>query len=76
MMCNLDQKNFKKFTDVDSDGCALMEYSELLYFLNDIRITSGENTLEYQTGRKDFILGRMLEDKYIEFSDYQKAVLD
>jgi hypothetical protein len=76
LMCNLKEENFKKFTKVDNDGCALMEYSELLYFLNDIRITSGENTLEYQTGRKDFILGRMLEDKYIEFSDYQKAVLD
>jgi hypothetical protein len=32
-------------------------------------------TLEYNTGRKDFVLGRMLEDKEITADQYKNAVV-
>lgn len=76
MICNLKEDFFKKRMWIDNDGCVMIQYEDLLSFLNNIRITSWENTLEYQTGRKDFILWRMLEDKYIEFDDYKKALHD
>ncbi len=75
ILCNLNKDFFKRNISVDRDGCTTIAYSQLLTFLNDIRIISGENSLEYQTGRKDFILGRMLEDERIEFEQYQQALI-
>lgn len=75
ILCNLEKEYFKSNISVDNDGCTTLQYSELLTFLNNIRIIEWESALEYQTGRKDFILGRMLEDRYIEFDDYKEALL-
>ncbi|MCP4524131.1 MAG: transglycosylase domain-containing protein, partial [Candidatus Gracilibacteria bacterium] len=76
-LCNLDQEKFKIVQRLDNSGhCGKYEYSDLLALLNAIQITKDGNVIEYQTGRKDFILGRMLEDKYITFDEYKQALLD
>jgi hypothetical protein len=40
----------------------VIRYQDLFNFLNDIRLENDGKYIEYQTGRKDFVLGRMLED--------------
>ncbi len=75
LICGLSPDTVKNIS-VDKDGCSVMDYPELLNLLNAIQIKSGENIIEYQTGRKDFILGRMLEDGYITFEEYKKALAD
>lgn len=75
ILCGLSRENVKEYISVDTDGCSVLSYSELLPFLNGIKISLDEtNILEYQTGRKDFILGRMLEDDYINFDEYKGAI--
>lgn len=75
LVCNLDKANFKIKLDIDKDWCSIFEYSWLLNFLNWIKIKKDDYYIEYQTWRKDFILWRMLEDKYIEFDDYKKSLI-
>jgi hypothetical protein len=41
---------------IDQNNCSSMNYSDLLAFLNGIKISENETYLEYQIGRKDFIL--------------------
>lgn len=76
LICNLDNTKFKINQRVDWQGCSIQEYSHLLNFLNAIQIWVDENVIEYQTWRKDFILGRMLEDEYITFEQYKEAVIN
>ncbi|MDD3303122.1 MAG: penicillin-binding protein [Candidatus Gracilibacteria bacterium] len=77
MICGLNKYYHKKGTiTIDKDGCSVLEYSKLLGFLNSIEIEDDNNVVEYYTGRKDFILQRMLEDGYIEFDDYKKAIVN
>jgi len=75
LLCWLDTEKLKSNISVDNDGCSVLDYSELLILLNAIKISWDINTIEYQTGRKDFILGRMLEDNYITFDEYKQALL-
>lgn len=75
LICGLDKEKVKAFINVDSEWCSVIDYSDLLILLNGIKITEWEQTVEYQTGRKDFILGRMLEDNYIEFDEYRDALI-
>lgn len=75
IVCNLDKNKFKINLDIDSDSCSVMNYSDLLWFLNWIRITWSETTIEYQVWRKDFILWRMLEDWKITFDEYKESLL-
>jgi penicillin-binding protein 1A len=75
LICGLDKDMMKSNISVDKDGCSVIDYSEFLTLLNSIKITNKQVTIEYQTGRKDFILWRMLEDKYIDFNAYREAVL-
>ena len=75
LICGMQQENFKANIDVDSQWCNILNYSDLLRFLNSIRIWSTDAYIEYQTGRKDFILWRMLEDNYISFDEYKSALL-
>jgi hypothetical protein len=56
LICNLKEENFKISINIDKDGCHISEYSKLLNLLNGLKIESEENFVEYQTGRKDFIL--------------------
>ena len=77
LICNVDKELIKPWTfRVDSDGCISIWFDKLLNFLNAIKITSGDNVLEYQTWRKDYILWRMLEDNYIDFDTYKKSLID
>jgi len=75
-ICWLEKSNYKKTISVDQNGCLITTYSNLLSLLNAIKIPYGEQVIEYQTGRKDFILGRMLEDEYITFEDYKEALIN
>lgn len=74
LVCNLDKKYFKNSISIDKDGCSILNYSDLLNFLNSLRFDINWEYIEYQTWRKDFILWRMLEDEYITFDDYKKAL--
>jgi len=75
LICWLESEKLKSNISIDSDGCSVLDYSEMLVLLNAIKIPGEENTIEYQTGRKDFILGRMLEDDYIDFDAYKESLL-
>ena len=75
LLCGLNETLFKNPIAIDNDGCGIFTYAKLLWFLNSIQINIGNNSIEYQTGRKDFILGRMLEDEYISFEEYKSALL-
>ena len=123
-VCNLKQEYLKKSYSLDTYGCTSMDYSDLLTFLNSIKIegqvtdlasvpaipvvvqksvatsktakttktavdtavpksssgtvSSSEKktmVLEYNTGRKDFVLGRMFEDGKIKPDEYQNAFI-
>lgn len=120
-VCNVRQEYLKKNYSIDSYGCMTLDYSELLGFLNSIKIegqvtektgapvviekpltakngtiisktstggvdakassgnlSTGEKkamVLEYNTGRKDFVLGRMFEDVKITPVEYQSAFI-
>lgn len=75
-VCWLEKGNYKKTITIDENNCIITNYSKLLSLLNAIKIPYGEEFIEYQTGRKDFILGRMLEDGYISFDEYKKSLID
>lgn len=74
-LCWVTKENFKKTPSIDKDGCSVMDYSDLLWFLNNLIFSDQEEMFEYQTGRKDFILGRMLEENYITFDEYKDSIL-
>lgn len=76
LICGVDKTKLKSNIRVDSDGCTIQDYSDLLTFFNSIKIKSDSNIIEYQTWRKDYILWRMLEDEYISFENYRQAILD
>lgn len=77
LLCWLNKDDYKKLiSSIDKDNCSIMKYSDLLSFLNSIKISENDSSLEYQTWRKDFILWRMLEDDKITFDDYKKALID
>ncbi len=74
-LCGIKEENYKKKVNVDSDGCRVLKYSDLLWVLNNLIVRGEEETVEYQTGRKDFILWRMLEENFISFDEYKEALL-
>lgn len=74
-ICNLDKIYFKNRITIDGRWCSVMNYSELFSFLNSLVFEKDEKKLEYEAGRKDFILWRMLEDEYIDFEQYKDALL-
>jgi len=76
LICWLKKENIKWFISLDNSWCSVINYSELLPLLNNIRIKVWKNYIEYQTWRKDFILWRMLEDWYIENEDYKKSLIN
>lgn len=75
LICWIDKNLVKNNIRVDSDSCSVMNYSDLLDFLNSIKIIDWKNIIEYQTWRKDYILWRMLEDKYINGEEYKDSIL-
>lgn len=74
VLCNVEKKDFKINYSIDNEWCLVLKYSDLLNFLNNIRLESNWKYIEYQTWRKDFILWRMLEDWYINFDEYKSAI--
>lgn len=116
-VCNVKKEYLKKSYSIDSSGCTTMDYSDLLTFLNNIKVegqvtevastpvvmekpaakkgaiaktvvaTTADSSdtaasdekktmvLEYNTGRKDFVLGRMFEDGKIKPEEYQGALI-
>ncbi|MBS9775101.1 penicillin-binding protein [Candidatus Gracilibacteria bacterium] len=60
---------------VDRNGCASIPYNNLMAFFGSIEIPKGVQSISYNAGRKDYILQRMLEDEYITFDQYKKAIL-
>ena len=75
ILCGLEAKYMKSTISIDAEGCSVMDYSELLTLLNSVKIKWERQTIEYQTGRKDFILWIMLEDDYISSEEYKQALL-
>ncbi|NDK09838.1 penicillin-binding protein [Candidatus Gracilibacteria bacterium] len=75
LLCGLKEENLKSNISIDGDGCSVISYTDFLTLLNNIKIEVGDKNVEYQIGRKDFILGRMLEDEYITFEEYKDAVI-
>lgn len=76
LLCNINKNYIKPWTfRIDSDSCSAMKFNELLNFFNSIRIKDWDHILEYQTWRKDYILGRMLEDGYIDFDTYKESII-
>ena len=76
LICNIKKQYFKNPIRVDKDWCNIIKYSKIISFLNDIKINFKEQYIEYEAGRKDRVLWRMLEDNYINFEEYKKAIID
>ncbi len=76
VICWMTKWYYKPTIAIDSNGCTTQKYENLLNVLNGIRIPIGTQLLEYQIGRKDFILQRMLEDRYIDFNEYKKWIVN
>lgn len=76
VVCNVEKSSLstKEFS-VDNKWCVVLEYSRLLNFVSDIKVENEEKILTYYPWRKDYILQRMLEDKYINFDEYKAAIL-
>lgn len=74
VICWVSKDQFKANYDIDNEWCLVLKYSDLLNFLNNIKIKDSDTFIEYQTWRKDFILWRMLEDWYINFDEYKNAI--
>lgn len=82
-ICGLTETTMKKKISIDSDGCTTLAYGDLLSFFNNLKIEhirqDGEDpktlVLEYNTGRKDFVLGRMFEDGKITGDEYKGAFI-
>jgi len=82
-ICWINKNYIKKWSfRVDEKWCTLIWFEKLSNFLNAIQIVDWERVLEYEAGRKDYILWRMLEDNYtkensdyLSFDEYKKALL-
>ncbi|QFR39440.1 hypothetical protein A9Q91_04395 [Candidatus Gracilibacteria bacterium 28_42_T64] len=75
-ICGIDKKNIKQsHFYIAADGCTNLKINKLLLFLNSISIKNDKFYVEYKTGRKDYVLGRMLEDGYISFDQYKKSLI-
>ena len=76
VLCGIVQENYKASINLDNDGCRIFDYSDLLWVLNNFIIKGETTNVEYQTWRKDYILGAMLQENYITFDQYKEALLE
>ncbi len=76
LICNLKKEDFKTAITIDWDWCTVIPYSELITLLNNVRIKVWDKYVEYETWRKDRVLWRMLEDKYITFDEYKSSIIN
>jgi len=49
LICNIKKEYFKNEIRVDNDWCSVIEYSDLVPFLNSIRIPYNDKYIEYET---------------------------
>jgi membrane peptidoglycan carboxypeptidase len=76
-ICWINKNNLKEISNIDTAWCSIINYDNLLKFLNNLKFDLDDNlVMEYQTWRKDYILSRMLTDNYINFDEYKKALID
>lgn len=76
IICNVEKETLKTNDfSVDKEWCTILEYSILQNFMSDLEVSSWNKKLSYFPWRKDYILQRMLEDKYINFEEYKEAFL-
>lgn len=78
ILCWINPKYYKHPENL-SDSCEVIAYNNLVMFLNNIKIkwtdlSEDEDfidmTVEYEAGRKDSVLWRMLADNKITFTEY------
>jgi len=74
-ICWIKKEYLKNSFNFYKKDCVLVDYQELLIFLSSIKIADWKQFMEYEIWRKDFILWRMLEDKYISFEQYKTAII-
>ncbi|MFK7779617.1 MAG: transglycosylase domain-containing protein [Candidatus Gracilibacteria bacterium] len=75
-ICGINKNDIKSFEFIISNnGCTFIKFKDLLSFLNSISIEYKNSHIEYKIGRKDYVLGRMLEDKYITFEQYKQSLI-
>lgn len=83
VLCWIEKKYYKKPSSVDNSWCIVIPYNNLVNFLNNIKIKWADISdkeeyadiiIEYEAGRKDSVLWRMLADNYITFEDYINAI--
>ena len=74
-ICKINDKYFYSEKFIISNWCVDLKFTDMLSFLNSIHIVWDKNIVEYKTGRKDYILWRMLEDWYINFDEYKEAII-
>ncbi|EKD65987.1 MAG: 1A family penicillin-binding protein [uncultured bacterium (gcode 4)] len=87
-ICKLNKGFFKSDFKIDWAWCIQLDYNDMLTFLNSIKIPYSDLNLEkpnedlkwyileYNTWRKDFVLGRMLEDTKIKENEYKNALVE
>jgi penicillin-binding protein 1A len=86
-ICGADQRFLAEDYGLN-DGCVTIGYTDLMAFLGNIRVPYdalvsqsvdpelADFALHYTTGRKDFVLGRMFQDGYIDPAQYAASVVD
>ncbi len=70
------KKEYLRNYKIYDEECTRVPINKLLSFLNSIQIIKWDKTIEYNTWRKDYVLWRMFEDKYITFEQYKKAIIE
>ena len=76
IICWVEKSSISGKYSVDNDWCIVLDYSKITDFISYIEISDWEKEIFYYPWRKDYILSRMLEDKYITFEDFKKAIID
>ena len=74
-ICNIKKDNYK-IKDKIKNGCLKIKYNSLNKFLSNLIYKNWDLKISYIPWRKDYILYRMLQDNYITFWQYKKAIID
>lgn len=75
-ICWIDRHNINtEIIHIDKNNCGEIKFHHLLAFLNSISLQNDNYRISYRTGRKDYVLWRMLEDGYITFEQYKQEII-
>jgi len=76
-ICNITRTNFNlNKIKINDNWCVNINYSDLSTFLSGLFYKNNKYKIEYIPWRKDYVLSRMLEDWYITFDEYKKAIIE